>query len=306
MKEFLDRAAQAYYQGTPIISDEEFDALAKEYSYEEVGTSVDQEYPHLYRMYSLQKVFEGESRPSSFPNSTSIVTPKLDGAAVALVYENGEFIRGLTRGDGKKGRVITSLLKHLVPARISRGGTVQITGEVVAPKEIPNARNYAAGALNLKSEEEFTTRELQFIAYDVQPKSESLWTEAITTLVEFETILSSNYEEYPHDGKVFRIDSVSDFEEAGYTSHHPRGAFALKKQAEGVITTLLAVEWNVGRSGVVSPVAILEPVKIGEAVVSRATLHNPRFISEMNLEIGCKVEVIRSGEIIPKIVRRVF
>lgn len=306
MKEFLDRAAQAYYQGTPIISDEEFDALAKEYSYEEVGTSVDQEYPHLYRMYSLQKVFEGESRPSSFPNSTSIVTPKLDGAAVALVYENGEFIRGLTRGDGKKGRVITSLLKHLVPARISRGGTVQITGEVVAPKEIPNARNYAAGALNLKDEEEFTTRELQFIAYDVQPKSESLWTEAMTTLVEFETILSSNYEEYPHDGKVFRIDSVSDFEEAGYTSHHPRGAFALKKQAEGVITTLLAVEWNVGRSGVVSPVAILEPVKIGEAVVSRATLHNPRFISEMNLEIGCKVEVIRSGEIIPKIVRRVF
>ena len=116
----------------------------------------------------------------------------------------------------------------------------------------------------------------------------------------------SDYEEYPHDGKVFRIDSVSDFEEAGYTSHHPRGAFALKKQAEGVITTLLAVEWNVGRSGVVSPVAILEPVKIGEAVVSRATLHNPRFISEMNLEIGCKVEVIRSGEIIPKIVRRVF
>lgn len=306
MKEFLDRAAQAYYQGTPIISDEEFDALAKEYSYEKVGTSVDQEYPHLYRMYSLQKVFEGESRPSSFPNSTSIVTPKLDGAAVALVYENGEFIRGLTRGDGKKGRVITSLLKHLVPARISRGGTVQITGEVVAPKEIPNARNYAAGALNLKSEEEFTTRELQFIAYDVQPKSESLWTEAMTTLVEFETILSSDYEEYPHDGKVFRIDSVSDFEEAGYTSHHPRGAFALKKQAEGVITTLLAVEWNVGRSGVVSPVAILEPVKIGEAVVSRATLHNPRFITEMNLEIGCKVEVIRSGEIIPKIVRRVL
>lgn len=306
MKEFLDRASQAYYQGTPIISDEEFDALAKEYEYEDVGTSIEQEYPHLYRMYSLQKVFEGESCPSSFPTSDSIVTPKLDGAAVALVYENGKFIRGLTRGDGKKGRVITSLLKHLVPARISKGGTVQITGEVVAPKEIPNARNYAAGALNLKDEKEFTTRDLQFIAYDIQPKSESLWTEAMATLVEFETILSSNYEEYPHDGKVFRIDSVSDFEEAGYTSHHPRGAFALKKQAEGVITTLLAVEWSVGRSGVVSPVAILEPVKIGEAIVSRATLHNPRFISEMNLEIGCKVEVIRSGEIIPKIVRRVF
>jgi DNA ligase (NAD+) len=71
------------------------------------------------------------------------------------------------------------------------------------------------------------------------------------------------------------------------------------------VTKLLNVIWNVGKSGVISPVAILEPVKIGEATVSKATLHNIRFIEDMNLEIGCMVEVIRSGEIIPKIVRRV-
>jgi DNA ligase (NAD+) len=91
----------------------------------------------------------------------------------------------------------------------------------------------------------------------------------------------------------------------GYTAHHPRGAFALKEQKEGVITELLDVVWQVGKSGVVSPVAILRPVEVGEALVSRATLHNIEYIRSLNLEIGCNVEVIRSGEIIPRIVRRV-
>jgi DNA ligase (NAD+) len=92
----------------------------------------------------------------------------------------------------------------------------------------------------------------------------------------------------------------------GFTSHHPRGAFALKEQKEGVVTTLLDVVWQVGKSGVVSPVAILEPVVVGEARVSRATLHNIEYIRELDLEIGCQVEVIRSGEIIPRIVKKVI
>ena len=91
----------------------------------------------------------------------------------------------------------------------------------------------------------------------------------------------------------------------GYTAHHPRGAFALKEQKDWVITELLDVVWQVGKSGVVSPVAILEPVEVGDALVSRATLHNIEYIRALNLEIGCSVEVIRSGEIIPRIVRRV-
>ena len=91
----------------------------------------------------------------------------------------------------------------------------------------------------------------------------------------------------------------------GHTAHHPRGAFALKEQKEGVHTELLDVVWQVGKSGVVSPVAILSPVEVEGAVVSRATLHNIEYIRSFGLEIGCKVEVIRSGEIIPRIVRRV-
>jgi NAD-dependent DNA ligase len=91
----------------------------------------------------------------------------------------------------------------------------------------------------------------------------------------------------------------------GYTAHHPRGAFALKEQKEGVYTVLLDVVWQVGKSGVISPIAILQPIEVGDALVSRATLHNIEYIRSLNLEIGCGVEVIRSGEIIPRIVRRV-
>ena len=305
MKEFLDRAAKAYYEGNPLISDEEFDALSSSFSYESVGAA-DGEHPHLFPMYSLQKVFEADDIPTPFLSAdTIIVTPKLDGAAVALVYENGIFVRGLTRGNGKKGRNITSLLRHIVPNVIYTQETIQITGEVVAPKTISNTRNYASGALNLKSVDEFLTRELTFVAYDVQNKVTNSFVEDMGHLVEFNTILDSNWDQFPHDGQVFRIDDVSHFERLGYTAHHPRGAFALKTRAAGVVTKLLDVVWSVGKSGVVSPVAILEPIKIGEATVSKATLHNPKFIQDMNLEIGCLVEVIRSGEIIPKIVRRV-
>jgi DNA ligase (NAD+) len=111
---------------------------------------------------------------------------------------------------------------------------------------------------------------------------------------------------YPQDGIVFRIDEYERFNGLGYTAKHPRGAFALKERKSGVITKLLDVEWQVGRSGVVSPVAILQPVIIGEATVARATLHNIKYIQELNLDIGCLVEVVRSGEIIPRIVRRVY
>ena len=88
----------------------------------------------------------------------------------------------------------------------------------------------------------------------------------------------------------------------GYTSHHPRGAYALKEQQEIQQTILKDVIWQVGKSGQVSPVAILEPVEIGGAIVRRATLHNIAYIEDLGLEIGCGVEVIRSGEIIPRIV----
>ena len=307
MQHFLEKASAMYYSGTPIVSDAEFDSLARLYNYDSVGHTVTDGIPHLYRMYSLQKVFDLNSvEPSTAP---MVRTPKLDGAAVSLQYVNGHLAQALTRGDGNLGRDITLKLEELVPQQISILDKVQITGEVVAPDTIPNARNFAAGSLNLKDASEFRSRakDLRFVAYDIQGAEYERLTDAMDHLAQegFNVITHFDATGYPTDGEVFRVDNYAAFYKMGYTAHHPRGAFALKEQKDGVITELLDVVWQVGKSGVVSPVAILSPVEVGDALVSRATLHNIEYIRSLNLEIGCSVEVIRSGEIIPRIVRRV-
>ena len=316
LKAVLQQAADDYYNGNPTMSDAAFDKLAEASGYEEVGTSSGgNRIPHMYQMYSLQKVFSNEaSTKDPFNNykGAVVVSPKLDGAAVSLLYVKGTLHRALTRGDGEKGLDITDHMITLVPYKldfdmIGRQDFVQVTGEVVAPKTLKNARNYAAGALNLKDTTEFQTRDLHFIAYGLQESWNELWTEDLVFLSEsgFDTVTQSNWTQYPDDGLVFRIDSHAEFNERGHTSHHPRGAYALKQIQKGVETTLNDVVWNVGKSGVVSPVAVLEPIEIDGAMISKATLHNMRYIVDLDLEIGCRVEVIRSGEIIPRIVRRV-
>ena len=305
MQDFLKYASTKYYEGSPIISDEQFDALASVYKFHDVGYQITDGTPHYFQMYSLQKF---TSKPT-FDLLSYAYSPKLDGAAVSLLYVGGELKQALTRGDGKVGKDVTEKLKFLVPNTISLedSNIVQITGEVVAPARIPNARNYAAGALNLKSQEEFEERNINFIAYDIQPSPCSTWTGAMQQLLflGFATVQNVQDGVYPTDGEVYRIDNYKKFQALGYTAHHPRGAFALKEVKKGVITTLIDVKWQVGKSGVVSPVGILEPVTIGDAIVQKATLHNIDYIRSLNLEIGCKVEVIRSGEIIPRILRRV-
>ena len=321
IKASLRRAAIAYYNGSPIMSDAEFDRLAELVNYEDVGASSnDNRYPHAFQMFSLQKVFSNEistKDPFNSYKDTVIVSPKLDGAAVSLLYVGQKLHRALTRGDGKKGLDITRQMETIVPTDLSfEGITVekllmpeyfQVTGEVVAPKTIKNARNYAAGALNLKDIEEFKERDLHFIAYGMSPSQMNEWTDDLKLLKTygFDTVVDSDWSEYPDDGVVFRINDNTEFEKRGFTSHHPRGAYALKQIQTGVITTLVDVKWNVGKSGVVAPVAILEHVEIDGATVSKATLHNTRYIEDMGLYNGSKVEVIRSGEIIPRIVRRV-
>lgn len=311
LKEVLQKAATDYYNGKPTMSDEQFDKLAEYAQYDEVGfSSRDNRIPHAFQMYSLQKIFSNEMDKQPFGNykGATLVSPKLDGAAVSLLYVEGQLHKALTRGDGKRGLDITDNVKSLVPNSLGefKGALLQITGEVVAPKTIKNARNYAAGALNLKDTTEFQSRDLRFIAYGVQESWNECWSRDMEYLLRFgfDTVLSNDWTAYPDDGLVFRIDSYKDFNALGYTSKHPRGAYALKQRNEGVITKLVDVLWNVGKSGVVAPVAVLEPVEIEGATVSRATLHNMRYIDDLNLEIGCLVEVIRSGEIIPRIVSR--
>ncbi len=312
MKNFLDYASKKYNEGQPVLSDAEFDALAEEHNYECVGAEVGRHgIPHHFPMWSLKKCYVGEKQIEL--KGQTIETPKLDGAAISILYIGNNLVMSLTRGDGKRGEDITEKVKVLVPnwLGLKAYSVIQITGEIVAKKDIPNARNYAAGALNLKDINEFNKRELTFIAYGIQSNSDksgfgTYYNEDMKFLAEkgFNTVIQQDWKEYPQDGTVYRLNSNKDFDSTGYTSSHPRGAYALKVRGEGLRTVLRRVDWQVGRTGVVSPVAILDPVVIGEATVTRATLHNMKYIEELGLEIGCEVEVIRSGEIIPRVVRR--
>ena len=185
---------------------------------------------------------------------------------------------------------------------------LQITGEVVAPLNIENARNYAAGALNLKSVEEFKARVLSFYAYGVFPYVTELYSKDMAYLerLGFNTVKAPELlAAFPSDGMVYRVNNNKLFESMGYTAEYPKGAYALKIRGQHVETTLLGVEWQVGKSGKVTPVALLDPVYIGDALVSRATLNNPGFIEALDLNIGDKVAIIRAGEIIPCVLHKV-
>jgi len=305
MKNLLDRASEAYYAGNPFMSDAEFDILSSHFDYNMVGHKVTGGLSHYYPLYSLQKIFDLNEAPINI--DLCVITPKLDGAAISVLYVNGQYSLALTRGDGKIGQDITKNVSHLVPNKLGGGGIIQITGEVLAPKAITNSRNYASGALQLKDFEEFKTRDLRFVAYGMEGNfSHPTWTMTMQNLISegWNTVLNFDVTNYPTDGTVYRVDEYSKFNNFGYTSKHPRGAFAFKVQAKGIPTTLLDVVWQVGKSGVISPVAILEPIFIGDAKVSRATLHNIKYINDLNLEIGCTVGVIRSGEVIPRVVER--
>ena len=316
MKDLLDMACLAYYQdGDPILTDAQFDRLAELHNYHNVGYTPTDGIRHTYQMYSLQKCFDILEAPFGVLGTNVVLSVKLDGAAVALTYINGKLTQALTRGDGIHGKDILDKMRLIVPEYIQIKGIVQITGEVVAPETIENARNYAAGALNLKYLRDFMDREILFYVHGMEDDCDYMgdveygdtWQTRMEFLKDqgFNTVHTHMTDGLPKDGLVYRINDTYDFIARGFTAKQPRGAFALKDKQKGVVTKLEDVKWPVGKSGVVSPVAILSPVKIGDATISRATLHNMDYILDLNLEIGCDVEIIRSGEIIPRVVRRV-
>ncbi len=309
--EFLNLAARSYYAGEPIISDEIFDRLSESVGFDQVGAKQHAHIEkHYFPMYSLQKHYEGEGSPPVLPSKNIDSSPKLDGAAVSHLYVGGHLVRSLTRGDGVEGTNVTDkfLATNLVPHTIPITDVVQITGELAAPKHVENARNYAAGALNLKDVNEFKTRSVEFFAYGVQPYQRDTFAEDMQLLssMGFNTVKDPElYNIYPTDGIVHRLNSNQEFYAAGYTSKHPRGAYALKERGASVETTLLNVVWQTGKTGKVTPVAILEPVMIGDKQVQKATLNNIQFIRALDISIGDTVGVILGGEVIPKITHKV-
>lgn len=310
--EYLTECARHYYQGNPVISDEVFDRLADSCGYHQVGAKQHEHLgKHYYRMYSLQKFYEddGKNNPLSTESNVSY-SVKLDGAAISILYVQGKLARVLTRGDGVEGTDVTEkfLGSNLIPQELHHDGVLQVTGEIAAPSHVPNARNYAAGSLNLKDVEEFRTRAVEFFAYGMQPFHNETYDEDMALLkrLGFNTVKDNDLDKvYPTDGIVFRVNSNKRFEELGYTSNHPRGAYARKERPAGAVTKLIDVVWQTGKSGKVTPVAILEPVILGDATVSRATLNNPGFIEMLGIQIGDMVHVIRAGEIIPCVTHRV-
>lgn len=313
------KANLSYDRGFPIMDDSTYDALFGDTG--GIGAPTG-DIPHTIPMYSLQKHYKEDGEPP-FPNNGNLVeTPKLDGAAVSLLYKSGVLVQALTRGDGKLGRSIIdkAIALDSVVTQLMMPYDCQIIGEMVASKNVSNSRNAASGSLGLKNLEEFQARaeeiDLTFVAYGVSfldgqsvednlksnyaADLDMLQDEGFLTVMSEDPILSI----FPTDGKVLRVNNNRMFANMGYTAKHPRGAYASKQKQKPVSTMLLGVSWQTGKSGKVTPVAILEPIVIGEATISRATLNNMAYIEGLGLEIGCLVEVIRSGEIIPCIVGR--
>ena len=307
---FKETCDKAYDIGVPLVTDEQYDNLFGESAtIGRVGYRDD--IKHAFPMYSLQKHYDEDGEPPLNPVECT-ETPKLDGAAVNLLYTGGVFSRASTRGDGLKGKDVTEKLRLLVPPVIrTEFPLLQIVGEVVGDKNIENSRNQVSGALNVKEISEFEEKMhllgINFVAYSVSKTSNCFYRQDLEDLEEkgFSTVIGK-CSNYPTDGRVYRISLNQEFNIAGFTAKHPRGAFAWKDKQKPVVTNLLGIDWQVGKSGKVTPVALLEPVMIGDASVSRATLNNMAFIENLGLEINCQVEVIRAGEIIPEIVARYY
>lgn len=315
LSQFLTKASEEYFKGTPIIPDSVYDALVSYYKIPEtVGHKPTYAVTeaHYKQMFSLNKFYEDTDLKNPLEGYKDIsYSPKLDGAAISILYYEGKLVRVLTRGDGIEGKNITDkfLSTNLIPKIIKTKETyLQIEGEVIAPIHIENARNYAAGALSLNSLLEFKTRAIEFFAYSMYPELNSTYEEDMKYLssIGFNTVKDADIDKiYPTDGVVYRLNKYSEAYKLGYTSHHPRFAYARKERQDTVDTIILDVVWDTGRTGVVVPVAILTPVEIDGKTVSKATLHNEDFIKALDLCIGDTVAIRLAGMIIPEVVHKV-
>jgi len=275
--------------------------------------------------------------------------PKLDGLAVTLIYENGVFISGATRGDGTRGENITENLRTLpsIPLHL-RGKTppqkVVVRGEVYMPwagfedlnkraaskgeKTFANPRNAAAGSVRQLDSKITASRPLKFFAYSLaasQPEShlsshfdqlnylkelgfptapQNKRLQGIEACLYFYDEILKKRRSLPFgiDGVVYKVDDQNLQAKLGFISRAPRWAIAHKFPAEEMITEVIDVEFQVGRTGSITPVARLKPVFVGGATVSNATLHNMDEITRKDIRIGDTVIVRRAGDVIPEVV----
>jgi DNA ligase (NAD+) len=250
--------------------------------------------------------------------------PKLDGAAVSLLYENGVLVRAATRGDGTTGEDITHNVRTVdsVPLRLLGNGyplTLEVRGEVFMPlagfeaynkkaraageKTFVNPRNAAAGSLRQLDPRLTAERPLDMYVYSVGTCPERRVVSGVSGCLAYYKAIGSkrNALGYDIDGVVYKVDSLALQRELGFVSRAPRWAVAHKFPAQEELTTVEAVEFQVGRTGAVTPVARLKPVFVGGVTVSNATLHNIDELHRKDVRVGDSVIVRRAGDVIPEV-----
>ena len=265
---------------------------------------------------------------------------KFDGLTVCLTYDKGAFVRATTRGNGVEGEDVTAQVLTIksFPLKIAYQGVLEVRGEAIirlsvldeynktAAEPLKNARNAVAGAIRNLDPKITEKRRAEIYFYDVNYRSEGA---ELSQVQAHDFLVKEGFKVFPYfkvchgenavieaieeiekgrreidvltDGAVIKVDDTALREELGYTDKFPRWAMAYKFEAEEVTTTLKKVIWQVGRTGKLTPLALLEPVELGGATVSRATLNNYGDIVRKDVKIGSRVLVRRSNEVIPEI-----
>ena len=290
---------------------------------------------HNHPMLSLDKTKDTNEIQKFIYNNDYIAMAKMDGLTCSLKYVNGKLVSAETRGNGLVGEDIlhNALQVRNIPKRIDFQDELIVDGEIICTyenfkefeSEYKNPRNFASGSIRLLDSKESSMRRLSFIAWDCitgLEDIEKLSTKLLKlnilgfTVVPFmageysiddtiSTIQSIAQEAgYPIDGIVYKYDIVSEYEAAGKTDHHFKGGLAYKFYDEEYETILRDVEWTMGRTGVLTPVALLEPINIDGSEVSRASLHNISIMDELGIRYqDTKVMVYKANMIIPQISR---
>jgi DNA ligase (NAD+) len=372
LRELLEKYNYEYHVlDKPSVPDAEYDQLMKELielenNHPELhdehsptsrvgGAILDffEKVEHTVPMLSLGNAFNDQDlrdfdrrvRDGVGDNVTYVAELKIDGLAVSLLYEDGRFIRGATRGDGTIGEDITNNLKTIrsIPFKLKDPIMLEVRGEAFMPKKsfqklnahreeegqelFANPRNAAAGSLRQLDPKIAASRNLDIFLYgvgkleghSVDSHDESLtylshlgfktnpeWKKCgnIDEVIEYVNGWQEKRPDLPYeiDGIVIKVNSLYQQEELGFTAKNPRWAIAYKFPAEEVVTKLEGIELNVGRTGVVTPTALLQPVLVAGTTVKRASLHNEDLIREKDIKIGDYVVVKKAGDIIPEVV----
>ena len=360
---------QYYVQDDPQMQDFEYDRLLRELEELEQanpqwalpdsptrrvgGQALSQfeKVQHPVALMSLQDVFSAEELTEfvsrvqeTYPNAAFSVEPKIDGLSVALEYENGQFVRGATRGDGVVGEDVTENLKTVrsIPMQIPDAPPrLIVRGEVFMPKRVfhqlnqsredagqplfANPRNAAAGSLRQLDPKLAAQRKLDILIFNVQ-LAEGVEFESHSQSLEYlrqrrfkvidsvilrsasqvmEQVLRINEDREKLscdiDGAVIKVNSLSQRQALGQTAKFPKWAVAYKYPPEVKQTVVEDIVIQVGRTGVLTPKAVVRPVRLAGTTVTNATLHNQDFITRLDVRIGDTVSIRKAGEIIPEI-----